>query len=200
MNVVVADRALGVSLDLERLAMDGSSSVLGKGINHPSSSSILDSIFDKTGPNNNVVGVIVLCCIVAAAIVLLCAGLLMYRLCSRTLDGVRRKMTMDFTKAFPGVIAHPKRVYEIQAEEGVFSSNDMPSEEDQPKAGDLRRDRTSRTSSQSGDSLPSLASPSPTIENLPGASDSPTQEELPSNFRKKERKVSAEKRLKLISF
>ncbi|CAJ0948178.1 unnamed protein product, partial [Mesorhabditis belari] len=65
----------------------------------------------------------------------------------------------------------------------------MPSEEDQPKAGDLRRDRTSRTSSQSGDSLPSLASPSPTIENLPGASDSPTQEELPSNFRKKERKI-----------
>ncbi|CAJ0582235.1 unnamed protein product, partial [Mesorhabditis spiculigera] len=152
-----------------------------------SSPTLLDSLFDgQQLANNSIVGVLVLCCIVAAALMLLCAGFLMYRLCSRTLDGVRRKMTMDFTKAFPNVVAHPKRVYEIQAEEGVYSSsNDMPSEEDQPKEGSLRR-QGSGASSRSGESSISIGSvQSPTrSEEL-----EPTRDELPTNFRKKERKI-----------
>ncbi|KHN85967.1 hypothetical protein Tcan_16748 [Toxocara canis] len=71
--------------------------------------------------SNGVVGIFVLSLVLISLALLLAICYLMLRFCNRTDETLKRDRNIQELFATPDVIPHPKRIYELQAEEGCYS-------------------------------------------------------------------------------
>ncbi|GMS81810.1 hypothetical protein PENTCL1PPCAC_3985 [Pristionchus entomophagus] len=114
-------------------------------------------IFSQSATTQRRIASIVVICFfgIAVAVVFL-AICLLARLCGKAARSVHRKLTIDYRDC-PDAVPHTKRVYEIQAEEGVYNQPPEPPEYEElencepvvekvPKQGSLKELRNSEES------------------------------------------------------
>ncbi|GMR59998.1 hypothetical protein PMAYCL1PPCAC_30193 [Pristionchus mayeri] len=134
----------------------------------------LEDEIDPYGENEDeqgIASIVVICFFGIAVAVVFLAICLLARLCGKAARSVHRKLTIDYRDC-PDQVPHTKRVYEIQAEEGVYNQPPEPPEYEElencepvvqkiPSKGSLKELRNSEESLKEKGNAPELKKNNP---------------------------------------